>query len=287
VQTAWQTGLYLQDQIKLYQWILTLGSRYDWATLDTFDRKAVTEETRRDQALTKRVGLGYEFQTGLVPYVGYSESFTPVTGAAFDGTPFRPEAGQQYEVGIKYQPPGTKMRFAAAVYDLRRQNVLTPDLDPTHGGRSIQTGEVTSCGLELEAVANLTNNFSLNATYTYNDTRVTKSNNVDFGKRPARTPQHIASLWADYAIREGALNGLGFGAGVRYVGASEGDFTNTFEAPAYTLVDAMIRYDVDSWRFSVNASNLFDKYYVAACFSMAQCNLGRARTILGTVTYGW
>ena len=222
-----------------------------------------------------------------MPYVGYSKSFTPVTGGAFDGTPFRPEAGQQYEVGIKYQPPGTKMRFAAAVYDLRRQNVLTPDPDPTHGGRSIQTGEVTSCGLELEAVANLTNNFSLNATYTYNDTRVTKSNNVDFGKRPARTPQHIASLWADYAIREGALNGLGFGAGVPYVGASEGDFTNTFEAPAYTLVDAMIRYDVDSWRFSVNASNLFDKYYVAACFSMAQCNLGRARTILGTVTYGW
>jgi iron complex outermembrane receptor protein len=141
VQTAWQTGLYLQDQIKLYQWILTLGSRYDWATLDTLDRKAVTDETRKDQALTKRVGLGYEFETGLVPYVGYSESFTPVTGAAFDGTPFRPEAGQQYEVGIKYQPPGTKMRFAAAVYDLRRQNVLTPDPDPTHGGRSIQTGE--------------------------------------------------------------------------------------------------------------------------------------------------
>jgi iron complex outermembrane recepter protein len=64
VQTAWQTGLYLQDQIKLYQWILTLGSRYDWATLDTLDRKAVTDETRKDQALTKRVGLGYEFETG-------------------------------------------------------------------------------------------------------------------------------------------------------------------------------------------------------------------------------
>jgi iron complex outermembrane receptor protein len=94
-------------------------------------------------------------------------------------------------------------------------------------------------------------------------------------------------LWADYTIREGALNGLGFGAGVRYVSASAGDFLNTFDAPAYTLVDAMIRYEIDNWRFSVNATNLFDKYYVTSCFSLVQCNLGRARTVLGTVTYRW
>lgn len=83
------------------------------------------------------------------------------------------------------------------------------------------------------------------------------------------------------------LNGLGFGEGVRYVSASAGDYLNTFEVPAYTLVGAMIRYDVDNWRFSVNATNLFDNYYVGACFSSAQCNVGRGRTVIGKVSYHW
>lgn len=133
----------------------------------------------------------------------------------------------------------------------------------------------------------MTNNLNLTAAYTYNDTGVTRSNNADLGKRPALTPQHVASLWADYTIREGALNGLGLGTGVRYVSASAGDYLNTFETPAYTLVDAMIRYEIDSWRFSVNASNFFYKYYVAACFALTQRNIGRGRTVLGTVTYRW
>lgn len=285
VQTNQQLGLYLQDQIKLENWILTLGGRHDWVNASTFSRDSLTETVQPNAAFTKRAGLGYEFDIGLVPYVSYSESFIPVTGTAFDGTPFDPESGKQYEAGIKYQPVGTNMRFAAAVYDLRRRNVLTAD--PDHPGRSIQTGEITSRGLELEAVASLTSNLNLTAAYTYNNVKVTESNDADLGKRPARTPQHVASLWADYTIREGALNGLGFGGGVRYIGKSAGDYLNTFEAPAYTLVDAMIRYEIDSWRFSVNASNLFDKYYVASCFAMSQCNLGRARTVLGTVTYRW
>jgi iron complex outermembrane receptor protein len=278
-------GIYLQDQIKLERWILTLGGRYDWANSNVVDSFSGVVTNPNDNAFTKRAGLGYEFDSGLVPYISYSESFTPLTGTTFDGSPYKPETGTQYEAGIKYQPTGAKWRITAAVYDLRRQNVTTTD--PDHPGKSIQTGEVTSRGFEFEAVASLTNNLNLTAAYSYNDTRVTKSNSADLGKRPTRNPPHLASLWADYTIREGALNGLGFGGGVRYVSASAGDYLNTFEAPAYTLVDAMVRYDIDNWRFSVNATNLFDKYYVGACFSSAQCNVGRGRTVIGKVSYRW
>jgi iron complex outermembrane receptor protein len=198
-----------------------------------------------------------------------------------------PETGKQYEAGIKYQPKDTNMRYTAAIYDLRRQNVLTPDPDPTHLFRSIQTGEITSRGIELEAIATLDSGLNLVAAYSYNDAKVTKSNDADLGKRPRAVPAHMASLWADYTIREGALNGLGFGGGVRYVGASVGDFTNTFQAPAYTLVDAMVRYDIDNWRFSVNATNLFDNQYVASCSTINFCSVGRMRTVLGRVSYRW
>ncbi|GEC16927.1 hypothetical protein [Nitrobacter winogradskyi] len=49
----------------------------------------------------------------------------------------------------------------------------------------------------------------------------------------------------------------------------------------------MARYDIDNWRFSINASNLFDKHYVAGCFDLVQCNAGRVRTVLGRVSYRW
>lgn len=285
-----QAGLYLQDQIKLDHWILTLGGRHDWATSKAHNNLLnVPAQQQDDRAFTKRVGLGYEFDFGLVPYVGYAQSFEPVSGTTFEGTLFKPETGRLYEAGIKYQPQGTNMRFTAAIFDLRRQNVLAPDPDPAHPFESIQIGEVTSRGLELEAVASLTNNINLTAAYTYNDVKITKSSSIDetLGKRLPRVPQNMASLWADYTIREGTLSGLGFGGGVRYVGVSAGDDLNTFNVPAYTLVDAMIRYEIDNWRFAVNATNLFDQYYIPACSSIATCAVGRTRTVLGTVTYRW
>ncbi|GEC16935.1 ligand-gated channel [Nitrobacter winogradskyi] len=281
------TGIYLQDQIKLDRWILTLGGRHDWAdskTTNIFNPNG-TVTSQNDSAFTKRAGLGYEFDSGVVPYISYADSFLPISGTTFDGTPFKPESGVQYEAGIKYQPKDMNLRMTAAVYDLKRQNVTTPD--PDHPGRSIQTGEVTSRGFEFEAVASLTSNLNLTAAYAYNDARVTRSNGANLGKRPVTMPPHVASLWADYTIREGALNGLGLGGGVRYVSASAGDSLNTFYAPAYTVVDAMARYDIDNWRVLINVSNLFDNQYVGGCFSPVQCNVGRVRTVIGTVTYRW
>jgi iron complex outermembrane receptor protein len=287
-QTQNATGIYFQDQIKLDRWILTLGGRYDWADLRTVNIVSGSTTDKSDQAFTKRAGLGYEFDNGLVPYISYADSFLPIAGmyapvAGSDLKPFKPTTGTQYEAGIKYQPKGATWRITGAVYDLRKQNVLTPD--PVHPGYSIQTGEISSRGFELEAVASLSSNINLTAAYSYNDARVTKSTTGNLDKRPIGVPQHLASLWADYTIREGALNGLGFGGGVRYVGASAGNEMNTFYAPAYTLVDAMIRYDIDNWRFSLNVTNLFDKYYVAVCSDT--CNPGRTRTVLGKVSYRW
>ena len=136
-------------------------------------------------------------------------------------------------------------------------------------------------------MTSLTSGLSLTGAYAYNDAKVTGSNDADLGKRPIRTPQHLASVWANYTIHDGALNGLTFGGGVRYVGASAGDFMNSFYAPAYTVVDAMARYDIDSWRFSLNVTNLFDTQYVAGCAFIGQCNVGRVRTVIGQVSYRW
>lgn len=49
----------------------------------------------------------------------------------------------------------------------------------------------------------------------------------------------------------------------------------------------MARYEIDNWRFSVNVTDLFDARYVSGYGRINQCNVGRVRTVIGTVTYRW
>ncbi len=113
--------------------------------------------------------------------------------------------------------------FTASVFQITQQNVLTND--PINVGYSVQDGEVRVRGLELEAKAKLNDNLDVIASYTYLDAEVTKDNPNEYGTSkvgtaPSGVPNNAASLWAYYTFRDGALNGLGLGAGVRYVGSS-------------------------------------------------------------------
>lgn len=220
----------------------------------------------------------YLADNGLAPYFSYSESFLPIADTDFFGKPFEPETGVQYEVGVKYQPPGANASVTLAAFDLRRQNVLTQD--PENFDNQIQTGEVRSRGIEVEAVASLDFGLDLILAYTYLDPEITKSNVVDDegerieeGETPEGVQKHTAALWADYTIQGGALAGLGFGAGVRYLGSTFGDVPNTIKVPGQTLVDAAVHYDWKNFRLALNATNLSDETYVATCgYSGDGCN---------------
>ncbi len=300
-----QLGVYLQDQIKLGNWVASLGGRYDWASQDT-DSRTYTVATNRTtgglqtidaEDFTGRVGLGYLFDTGVFPYISYTESFTPTSGTDRSGSPFEPETARQYEVGVKYQPTGSHSYVTLAGFDLRRQNVLTTDVGAP--GFSVQEGEVTSRGIELEGVLKPLEGLNVIASWTLNKVEVSKDNPntagvSNKGKTPARTPEHLASLWADYTLQAGPLAGLGFGAGVRYTGSTEGDAQNSFQVPDYTVVDAMVSYDfakadrsLDGLKAQVNLKNLTDKYYVAGCFATVGCLLGAERTVTADLTYNW
>jgi iron complex outermembrane receptor protein len=294
VQQADQTGIYLQDQVKYDRWILTLGGRHDWAKTVTDNRFSPSQSAQMsDQANTFRAALSYQFEMGLAPYVSYSESFLPQSGASFAGNPFIPTTGEQYELGIKYQPSGYNSFLAATVYELTQQNVLTQDT--VNGGNwRTQTGEVQSRGLELEGVASLAEGLNLIASYTYTDAEVTQSNTANVqGKRPTLVPENMASFWADYTLLQGEFAGVGFGAGVRYVGPTFFNETNTFENKAYTLVDALVRYDLGKLgsryqgaQVSLNVSNLLDREY-NTCYSNTGCTWGVGRTLLAKIKYDW
>jgi iron complex outermembrane receptor protein len=294
--TQKQTGVYLQDQIKLDRWTLSLSGRHDWAEtkqISTGLFPAPGVYNADDQKFTGRAGLTYLFDFGLAPYINYSTSFVPVLGATAAGAAFRPTTGAGKEIGVKYQPTGMNLLLTAALFDITQQNVLTAD--PNNNLFNIQTGEARSRGVEFEARGNVTREFEIIGGYSRFNPKVTSSNNGDVGNYLPYVAIEQASLWGKYTWYDGPVAGLGLGAGVRYVGKSYGDAANTITITPYTLYDAAISYDfayrspsLKGLTAQLNATNLFDKYYVSNCFSgLPYCGLGQGRTVLLTLKYAW
>ena len=291
-----QAGVYLQDQIKLDRWTLTVSGRQDWASTE-FTSKAFYPPaglySREDSAQTGRIGLNYLFDVGLSPYVSYSTSFTPNLGADTTGKSFKPTTGEGAEVGVKFKPNGSNFMITAALFDIRQKDVLTQD--PTNPLFDVQTDSVRVRGFELELKGNLTRELEIVAGYSHLDPRVTSSIAGYAGKYRMNTALDQGAVWGKYTWYDGALAGLGFGAGVRYVGETYGDNFNTFVVPAYAVVDAAISYDFAyarpdwrGWKAQVNVTNLANHFYVASCFTgLPYCGLGNARTVLGTLKYNW
>ncbi|MDT9646327.1 TonB-dependent siderophore receptor [Pseudomonas sp. JV245A] len=293
VQRADQVGVYAQQQFTFDEhWVLTVGGRQDRSSARTDNRMNDSGSKQDDEKFTYRTGLVYLADNGLAPYISYSTSFDPVLGTNFYGTPYKPTSAKQSEVGVKYQPPGIDSYITLSLFDLTQENVLTTD--PAQRLNKIQTGEINVRGIELEGKASLARGLDLLAALTYNDAEVSKSNNpLEKGKRPTDTPEKMASLWADYTLPEGPLSGLGFGAGVRYIGSTEADAANTQRVPSYTLLDAAVHYDFDKLipaakglRLAVNATNLTDKHYYEGC-SLTNCSAGYDRSVIASLRYRW
>ncbi|MBD9564463.1 TonB-dependent siderophore receptor [Pseudomonas sp. PDM09] len=294
-QKTYQSGLYVQDQMALDQWRLTLGGREDWVHTGTkFFNKDDATNTERDKKFSGNAAISYVFDSGFVPYLSYAESFQPTSKAVASPTEsFKPTEGKQWELGIKYQPPGSNTLLTAAVYDLTQKNVSVTTTNADNVSITSQTGEVKVKGLELEAVSDVTDNLKVIAAYTLAKSEVQKG---DFkGNRLQLMPNQQASLWADYTWHNGVLDGFGIGAGARYTGNTYGDQGNTWlgKADAYTVFDAAVHYDLGRLdnslkgaSLALNATNLFDKDYISTCDSF-YCYYGDQRSVVASATYKW
>ncbi|MEH2528050.1 iron complex outermembrane receptor protein [Bradyrhizobium sp. AZCC 2176] len=282
--TQKQLGVYVQDQIKLDRFTLVLSGRNDWVATNN-DNHIDTGQSREDSKFSGRAGLIYNFDFGLAPYVSYATSYNPVIGVN-RGQLLLPETGQQTEVGFKFQPNGFNGHIGLAWFDLKRQNALT--FDPTGIFQPTQSGEVTSRGLELEAVANLAPGFKVIGAFTTYDLFISKDlNPALIGKVPTATPRQLTSGWMDYTFQEGPLTGFGFGGGVRYIGSSFADQANLLPVPSVVLGDAAIHYEWKNWRAALNVINVADTVYVANCSSANACFYGDRRRATASLSYKW
>ncbi len=297
-QTADETGVYLANSIAIADHLLLdLAAREDWSSVHTANRLSGSDTSQSDQHFTWRGGLTWLTDAGVAPYVSYTTSFSPVLGTNFYGESYKPTTGKQIETGVKYQPDSFDGLFTLAWFHLEQNNVSTTD--PDNSLNTIQTGQVTSKGIEASAAATLTPELKLIASYSWNDLETTKTTNASaLGKTPTGLPEQQGSLWADYSVQQGPLASLGIGAGVRYVGKTWADTANTVRVPDYWIADAALHYDLGQLstslhgvKVALNANNLFNKHYYVSCSAGSgingTCSWGYDRSLQATLSYRW
>ena len=279
-------SLFVQQNLSFNdKFIATVGLRHDWLDItstgwDDFDGDGNRDpyDASGDYSETSvRGALTYKVNSEISTYVSYVESVAP------PGVDVEPERGEQYEIGVKYEPLGTNALISASIYDLRKNNVTVAVVQPDGNITRELVGEQQVRGIDLEGKAELANNFDVIASYSYMKSEVLRSDpirGVDVeGNEFAEVPRHMASLWVNYNLPGNETRGdMTFGLGARYIGSYYFAISNdTGKADASVTLDAAFSYQVqEDTNLAVNVSNLLDEQHVVGRGTADYYNPGRS-----------
>ncbi|MEM1439136.1 MAG: TonB-dependent receptor plug domain-containing protein [Pseudomonadota bacterium] len=237
--------------------------------------------------------VSWNFNGGIIPYITASEQSTLIAGQGaevtagnvFSGGAF--DQSELLEYGIKGSFLDDQLYVALSVYEQERvdfnaQAIVTNSTDRTEG-------------IELEARWVVNDNLILTAGYSRIE--VVNLNTLENGGRfsfygagdlpqidptlifggvvignpPATTeddarkagvPENIFSFTGTYLFD----NGFSVNASIIDVEEVFSGFSQAVELPAYTLVNAGVRYEGEQWAISVTGKNLTDERYFRANF---------------------
>ncbi|MEM9233534.1 MAG: TonB-dependent receptor, partial [Pseudomonadota bacterium] len=250
------------------------GLRYD--EYEDVDVDAGT--SFEDSNVSFRVGGIYKPVENVAFFAQWADSYVPQGISSQDptiGGPFDPQTGTITEAGINAELFDDKALLRVSVYDIVRQNILQTTGEVNGAGRDIleSLGEVTSTGVEVEFIADVTPDWVVTASYAYNDARITKvsdDENADGGNRGfsnsvgdrfANAPEHAFGFWTRYQVP--SIN-TAFAFGGDYVGERLSLSGQTVQD--YFTADASIIWERGPYAVLLRADNLFDEEYAESGF---------------------
>jgi iron complex outermembrane receptor protein len=262
-----------------------LSGRYDVYKF----RYLMANSSNDSKPFLPNVGVSYQPVKGLSIYGSWNKGFLPQTDQSIDfGGPFDPQYSEQYEGGIKKEFFNGRYSITAAYYEIKRKNMLVP-IDPVNDpwGKREATGSAKSKGVEIDIAGNVLPNLNINAGYTYNDSRITRSAfDIEIDRQATNAPYHSAHLWARYNFTRGALKDFGIAFGSNYVGVRTTDGSLSYPAPvlqrlpAYQTVDLALFYRYQNLQFSANLDNAFDEQYIYGALNAFYMQRGLPRNVL-------
>lgn len=294
-------GAYLQNQLAIGEkWKGVIGLRFnryfnryiaDSVSYNNFE--TYEERPENTTAFIPRLGIVFQPVKNISLYADFNSGFIPqYANNRQSGGPFKPETSRQFEVGIKGEFIKGQLVPTLAFYHINKNNVLTPDLSDPNGILLKAVGQVRSKGFEATVTGNVTDNVSVIANYSYNETIITRSNDdTEIGQRFANNPANMMSLWSTYRFTKKS-GGLKLGAGIRYTDKRfirdiKTSVTNPVVLPEYTVVDALIQYNIKRFVFSANLNNVFNKRFIQGSYWSRSVFPGMPRNFLVTVAYSF
>jgi|LauGreDrversion4_2_1035121.scaffolds.fasta_scaffold59961_2 iron complex outermembrane receptor protein len=252
------------------------GLRYDHIALqrDTLANRTLAVPvpfstfTKGYRPYTGRVGVVWTLSRELNAYATYSRAAEPVTQLVSLNTAqadYSLQKGRQYEAGVKGTLLGGKLDSTLALFDLRKQDILTSTLDPVTGLRiSQQIGAQRSRGAELALAVSPGEGWRVEGNVAYTDSRFEDFNEnlgtgviSRSGKRPSNVPAWVMNLF----VAKRFANGLAVSGGPRWVSDRFGNTNNSVVAEGYCTLDAALTYSWHRWHFSLRGRNLLDEEY--------------------------
>jgi len=292
--TGKDVSLFLSDRLWFTdQWSVTLGLRQGWYEVDqrttttTVTPNTSVQISSNTDFLTPQVGVVFEPTPSQMYYVSYSSSAKPpgvsVSNADTindDTSRLDPEENTNIELGARLGLMGDRLQLQGAVFKTEKKNAKLFDVGGDLLDTSGDSQEIT--GVEIGVGGAITDQWSINAGYTFLDTEITESETAaNIGKAIQFTPEQSATLWTTYNFL-GALNGLEIGGGLTYQGEVYLNAANDRSTPSYTTLDGLVSYAFDRFRISLNAYNLTDEVYFAQVHGN-RVTPGQGRTFIASL----
>ena len=241
-------------------------------------------DTQDSSGWTWRLALDHHFNRDIMGYISYnrglkSGGFPLVTAANLPG--YDPEKLDAYEVGLKTQFLGGRVRINAAAYLYKFKDIQVTRI--TDGGNVVaNAAAATMKGIDVDLDVKVSNRFNVYAAMGYLDGRYDDYKTAVFyiprpapgggavavrdqdasGNRTIYSPELSASGGMSYRIPTNSgdftLDGFVQFVDDQYVGPS-----NLFKLPAYSTVNASVGWTSADERFGVKlwARNITNSYY--------------------------
>ena len=259
-------------------WEVAAGVRYDHENREatgTIQGGAIPPAQIKSDQVQPKLTVTRHWDSQLMTYASIARGYR---GGGFNppNAPFRTYKGDSawtYELGTKYAARGLSLSGAVFYNDYKDYiglNSIAPAVPAGLVTVDLNSGDVESYGIELEAAIKPTPQWTITGSATYMHSRFTDSSpytratgRVLSSDRLTFQPDVMYSLSSDYVVPVGE-DSLTFSAGVQGKGkrlaGTLNQITPTF-LKGYTLVNGSIGYRHGPIEVALFGNNLFNKKY--------------------------
>ena len=287
--TARRIGVYAQDFVSLTEELKVIaGLRWSYIenmpSLKTDYVKGgkgyVANSATSDQAFSPKVGLVYMPNEDLSVFGTYTNSFSANTGKNVLDQTLKPTTIDQYEIGAKKNLFNNALAINLSLYQIIYQNYyqtaeFLADGVTQNSDSTIKefAGKMRSRGVELDITGNPTENISIIAGISYNNSEYTDTpDNTGYveNQRLVRTPATTANASIFYKFTN-QLKGLRLGASTYFIGdrlagwndtkatlKTRNGVTRLFELNDYATFALSAGYEWKKFLIQAKVNNLFD-----------------------------